>query len=108
MKEKNTRIVARVTERVKQKVAALAKKCGLPQTEYVRQRALGYEPRLVPPDAFFSFCEKLDALMDSQPSPEVTTATLKLLSDMEKTLISPGKENMKKWQPQDSGQSKAT
>ena len=108
MKENDFRIVARVTEQEKQKVAALAKKCGLPQTEYVRQRALGYEPRSVPPDAFFSFCEKLDALIDAQSSPEVTAVTLKLLSDMEKELISPGKEKTSKWQPQDSGQSKAT
>lgn len=97
---KDTRIVARVTEREKKRIAALSKQCGLSQTDYIRQRALGYEPGVALPDAFFALFEKLDALTEKPFSPEVNAAALALMSDMEK-LIAPGKENA--WPPQDSG-----
>ena len=36
----------------KDTIFRLAEKCGLSASEYGRQRALGYEPRAVLPDAF--------------------------------------------------------
>ena len=45
-------------DKEKQKIKATAKKCGISTTEYVRQRALGYEPKTVPPDALFVLLEK--------------------------------------------------
>ena len=50
---KDVRIAVRVTVKEKDKIQSKARKCGLSTTEYVKQRALGYEPRTVPPDALF-------------------------------------------------------
>lgn len=50
---KDIRIAVRVTAKEKEKIQSKARKCGLWTTEYVKQRALGYEPRAVPPDALF-------------------------------------------------------
>lgn len=99
------RIAIRVTDKEKETIFRLAEKCGLSASEYARQRALGYEPRAVLPDAFFIFCEKLDKLTEAPFSTEVNKAALKLIRDMSAVLISPGKEDMKLWQQQDSGPS---
>ena len=56
---KDVRIAVRVTAKEKDKIQAKARKCGLSITEYVKQRALRYEPRTVPPDALFA-CLELD------------------------------------------------
>ena len=106
MKKQDIRIVARVTQKEKDRISDLAKRCGLSTTEYLRQRALGYEPKPVPPDALFHFCERLDALVEQPFSEEVNAAALTLLKDISAELITPRKENMRKWQPQDSGPSK--
>lgn len=98
---KDVRIVTRVTVEEKEQITALSKRCGLPQTEYIRQRALGYAPGATLTDSFFALCEKLDVLTEKPYSQEVNTAALTLLADMER-LIAPGKENA--WQPPDSGQ----
>lgn len=105
MKKPDIRITARVTPAEKQKVERSAKRCGLSQTEYLRQRALGYEPRAVPPDALFLMTEKLGLLIEKDLSPAANEEALKLLHFIADTLISPGKEDLSKWQPQDSGQS---
>ena len=60
MKKQDIRIVARVTQKEKDRISDFAKRCGLSTTEYLRQRALGYEPKPTPPDALFHFCERLD------------------------------------------------
>lgn len=106
MKKEDIRIVARVTKKEKERINSIAERCGLSTTEYIRQRALGFEPRSVPPGALFVFCEKLDALVEAPFSAEVNAAALALLRDISDTLIAPRKENMRKWQPQDSGPSK--
>ena len=106
MKKQDIRIVARVTKKEKDRITDLAKRCGLTTTEYLRQRALGYEPKPVPPDALFHFCEKLDALIEQPFSTEVNTVALTLLKNISAELITPRKENMRKWQPQASGPSK--
>ena len=106
MTKQDTRIVARVTQKEKERVNSFAKMCRLSTTEYIRQRALGFEPRSVPPDVLFVFCERLDALIEAPFSAEVNAAALALLKDISKELIEPRKENMRKWQPQDSGPSK--
>ena len=68
---KDIRISARVTDKEKQKITAKAKKCGISTTEYVKQRALGYEPKVVPPDALFGCLERLGELADKASSPEL-------------------------------------
>ena len=103
MKRQETRIFARIIPKEKARINDLAKQCGLTTNEYLRQRALGYEPKPVPPDALFHFCERLDALIEQPFSAEVNTAALTLLKDISTELITPRKENMRKWQPQVSG-----
>ena len=105
MKRQETRIFARITPKEKERINDLAKQCGLTTNEYLRQRALGYEPHTVPPDALFHFCERLDALIEQPFSAEVNTAALTLLKDISAELITPRKENMSKWQPQAFGPS---
>lgn len=60
IKDKN--LFIRVSEKEKNLIERNAGKCGLSVSEYLRQRALGYMPRAVLPEAFFSFNEKLDEL----------------------------------------------
>ncbi len=103
MKKQDIRIVARVTQKEKDRITALAKRCGLTTTEYLRQRALGYEPKSVPPNYLFHFCERLDALIEQPFSAEVNRLALTLLKDISAELITPRKENMRKWQPQAFG-----
>ena len=46
-----------------------AKRCGLSLSEYLRQRALGYEPGGHPPTEVFDVLDKLDEIAEScQPS----------------------------------------
>ena len=68
---KVVRIAVRVTVKEKDKVQSKARKCGLSTTEYIKQRALGYEPRAVPPDALFACLERLGELADKASSPEL-------------------------------------
>ena len=105
MKKEDIRIVARVTQKEKDRISDIAKRCGLSTTEYLRQRALGYEPDSVPPDALFHFCEKVDALVEAPFSAEVNAAAMTLLKDITTKIITPRKENVSKWQPQVSGPS---
>lgn len=98
----------RIEKRDKNRIKQLAKKCGLSQTEYIKQRALGYQPRAVPPDALFSFIEKLDVLIEKEISPEVNEVAICLLKDISTQILSPGKEVMRLWQPSDSGLSEKT
>ena len=102
-RKESPRIAIRVTDKEKETIFRLAEKCGLSASEYARQRALGYEPRAVLPDAFFVFCEKFDKLTEAPFSKEVNKSALKLIRDMNAALISPGKEDMKLWLPPDSG-----
>ena len=44
MRNRSVGINVRVSVTEKKKVTMLAKKCGLSLSEYLRQRALGYEP----------------------------------------------------------------
>ena len=105
MKRQETRIFARITPKEKARINDLAKQCGLTTNEYLRQRALGYEPKAAVPDALFHFCEKLDTLTEQPFSAEVNKAAIMLLQDISAELITPRKENMRKWQPQAFGPS---
>ena len=89
---KETRIAFRLSQKEKQIITAKAKKCGISRTEYVKQRALGYEPRAVPPDALFKLLEKIGGLNDKSSSPELNAEIEKLLIDITNTLLLPGKD----------------
>ena len=102
---KETRIAFRLKQKEKQIITAKAKKCGLSTTEYVKQRALGYEPKTVPPDALFLLLERIGELEIKSTSPELNIKIERLLTDIANTLLLPGKDGDSLLRLQDSGQS---
>ena len=100
---KDTRIAFRLLQKEKQIITAKAKKCGISRTEYVKQRALGYEPKAVPPDALFKLLEKIGGLEDKSSSPELNSKIEALLKEITNTLLLPGKDGGALLQLQDSG-----
>ena len=79
-KKESPRIAFRLTEREKKQVLGLASRCGLTLSEYLRLRALGFEPKAVQPGAYFVLCEKLDRLTEPPFSQAVNDAAIKLIS----------------------------
>ena len=65
MRNRTVGINVRVTVTEKKKVTMLAKKCGLSLSEYLRQRALGYEPGGHPPKEVFDILDKLDEIAEN-------------------------------------------
>ena len=78
-KEKFARIDIRVKPKEKDKIKRLAEKCNLSISEYMAQRALGYEPITVLPDVFFDFYNKLCELCNTAGfTPETENKLLSL------------------------------
>ena len=65
MRKRSVGINIRVTVTEKKKVTMLARKCGLSLSEYLRQRALGYEPGEHPPTEVFNVLDKLDEIAEN-------------------------------------------
>ena len=65
MRKRTVGINIRVTVTEKKKVTMLARKCGLSLSEYLRQRALGYEPGGHPPKEVFDVLDKLDEIAEN-------------------------------------------
>lgn len=116
MTDKNARIELRVTQSEKKKIAKLAESCGLSQSEYVRQRTLGYTPRTVLPDVFFKFYQMLCRLCDEvadKVTPDTERKLLEVVDEIQQRLLLPKKSTMAQirkemmtWQQQASGPSK--
>ena len=116
MNDKNARIELRVTQSEKNKIARLSESCGLSQSEYVRQRTLGYAPRTVQPDVFFHFYQMLCRLCDEvadKVSPETERKILETVAEIQRQLLLPEKSSAKQireevatWRQQASGPSK--
>ena len=116
LNDKKARIELRVTQSEKNKIARLAESCGLSQSEYIRQRTLGYAPRTVLPDVFFDFYQTLCRLCDEvadKVSPETEQTLLKTVDEIQRQLLLPEKsttaqirKEMMGWQPPASGPSK--
>lgn len=64
MKEQKSHIDLRISPEEKRKIDCIAAKCGLTTSEYLRQRALGFAPRTIPPESFCRFCEMAGDLME--------------------------------------------
>ena len=116
-KEKFARIDIRIKPKDKEKIKRIAEKCNLSVSEYVVQRALGYAPQTVQPDAFFDFYNKLCELCNTAGfTPETENELLALIDEIHSELLLPEKETIKQikngievsdeWQPPDSGLSK--
>ena len=116
MNDKKARVELRVTQSEKNRIARLAESCGLSQSEYVRQRTLGYAPRTVQPDVFFDFYQTLCRLCDEvadKVSPETEQSLLETVDEIQQRLLLPEKSStaqickeMTTWQPPASGPSK--
>ena len=65
MRKRSVGINVRVSVTEKKKVTMLARKCGLSLSEYLRQRALGYEPGGHPPKDVFNVLDKLDEIAEN-------------------------------------------
>ena len=112
-KKKPTGIFFTCTDAQKRQIKRIAEKCGLGQGEYILKRALGYEPKTVPPDAFYVFNEKLCRILDAPPTPDVEKAALRVFDEIYAQLIDNRKQPQEKiaeeiggdatWQPSDSG-----
>lgn len=113
-KEKFARIDIRVKPKDKDKIKQLAGKFNLSVSEYMVQRALGYEPITVLPDVFFDFYNKLCELCNTAGfTPETENKLLSLIDEIHSELLLPKKEIVKQikngievsdeWQPPDSG-----
>ena len=106
-KEKFARIDIRVNQKDKDKIKRFAEKYNLSISEYLVQRALGYEPITVLPDVFFDFYNKLCELCNTvEFTPETENKLLSLIDEIHSELLLPRKEDMRKWRPPDSGLSK--
>ena len=99
MNNKKIGLYFTVTAAEKRRIKKNATLCGLKQSEYIRGRALGYAPKAVPPNAFYHFCEKVDALCEKPFSPQVNEKALSLLEKMESIYITTDKEVVQEWQP---------
>lgn len=111
-KEKLARIEIRVKPKEKEAIRHIAKMCGLPVSEYVVKRALGYAPKAVQPDAFFNFYDKLCELLNRELTPETEAAAMGLFDKIYGELIDTPKQSRKEimwevavWQAQASGRS---
>ena len=65
MRKRSVGINVRVTVTEKKKVTMLARKCSLSLSEYLRQRALGYELGGQPPKEVFDVLDRLDEIAEN-------------------------------------------
>jgi hypothetical protein len=108
-KTDTARIDLRLKPAEKATIQRLAKQCGLSTTEYLVQRALGYAPREQMSDALYDFYSRLCGvcnLIEKADKAEVEAALPELVNDFRRMALLPKKEDLKQWQPQDSGRSK--
>ncbi len=94
---KNKNMVIRISEKEKNVIERNAEKCGLSVSEYLRQRALGYMPRAVLPDVFFSFSNKLDELCiacEGKITQDTEERIIVLIDEITAELILPQKERL--------------
>lgn len=94
---KNKNLFIRVSEKEKNLIERNAEKCGLSVSEYLRQRALGYMPRTVLPEVFFSFNDKLDELCvvcEGKISVDTEEKIIALIDSITEELILPKRERL--------------
>ena len=65
MRKRSVGINVRVSVTEKRKMTLMAKRSGLSLSEYLRQRALEYEPGGQPPKEVFDVLDKLEELAES-------------------------------------------
>ena len=88
MNEKSKQIYVRVTPQEKKRIVANAERCKLSVSEFIRQRCLGFVPRAVPPQVYYTLCEKLDEASE-HPGGEMIPA---VLEELRAAVILPGRD----------------
>lgn len=94
---KSKNLFIRVSEKEKNMIERNAERCGLSVSEYLRQRALGYMPKAVLPEVFFSFNDKLDELCvvcESKITADTEAKIIALIDEITAELILPQKERL--------------
>ena len=94
---KNKNLFIRVSEKEKNLIERNAERCGLSVSEYLRQRALGYMPKAVLPEVFFSFNEKVDVLciaVEGKITPDTEEINIALIDSITEELILPQRESL--------------
>ena len=84
-KEKTVQILIRAKPKDKEKIKRIAVKCNLSVSEYMLQRALGYEPKTLLPENFYECTEKIGVLHDALgtlSSTELQAEVLKLIDEI--------------------------
>ena len=95
MKGNRKLINIRVTEKEKQTLDGLAAKCGLPLSEYLRKRGLGYEPGPLLDDRFYAVYSKLCDSSNLPLQPETEAVLTAILNDLQQNLFLPRKQTAK-------------
>ena len=110
MKEKNARLELRLTAKEKECMEQIAKKCGLPVSEYLRKRGLGYEPGPLLDDRFYAIYSKLCEISNLPLQPDTEAMLIAILNELQQNLFLPRKQKQKEIieevrlsLPQDSG-----
>mgnify|MGYP001859395215 CR=1 FL=1 len=67
MRTRSVGLNVRVSPAEKHRIQTAAGRCGLSLSEYLRQRAVGYEPRWHPPGRLFEALAVLERLADRLP-----------------------------------------
>lgn len=93
-KKKDSTVTIRLSAKDKDKIKSLAKKCGLNVSQYLKQRALGYEPKGIPPDVLFYLIEKIGTLEQKTHLSETDDEIRNLLSSITETILLPQKEEV--------------
>ena len=97
-KEKFARIDIRLKPKDKDKIKQLAGKFNLSVSEYMVQRALGYEPKAVLPDVFFDFYNKLcEVCNTAEITPEIENKLLALIDKIHSELFIDRKKLRRWW-----------
>lgn len=90
MNERIKSIFVRVTLQEKIRIDRIAKSCGLSVSEYLRKRALGFEPKPIPPDSFYDFNAKLDdlyVLCENRITSETEERLITVMDEIQRTFI---------------------
>ena len=93
MKEKNARLELRLSAKEKEQLEQIAKKCGLPVSEYLRKRGLGYEPGPFLDDRFYAVYSKLCEISNLPLQPETEAVLIAILNNLQQNLFLPRKQS---------------
>ena len=90
-KERNGRLDIRLSASEKTAIQRKANACDLSVSEYVRKRALGYEPRAAPSDELLAFTSALIELINkNEASADLEETALELLADIRRSFFESG------------------